>query len=201
MTSPNATVSHDLPKTVVYFRNKQSSVVYSENKQSSVVHFRNKQPKYVQNELFLTVHFRNERSSIVNKPISSDIASKYQDFLPIKKDDKGFRYVNLLGEYDSKDEIVKSARFDIGCYGKRERVLNFTAPVTQNDAVEWIEDFLSEPLTQEYYEEIRTDTFYAYPWDIAKNLFKYRGDIMADAIFIEGISVDGDGQLSLLIDF
>jgi hypothetical protein len=59
----------------------------------------------------------------------------------------------------------------------------------------------TDPLAQEYYEEIRTDTFYAYPWETARNLFKYRGDIMTDAIFVEGISVGDTGQLSLLIDF
>lgn len=128
-----------------------------------------------------------------------DLAAAFRGLPPVKQEEGKFKYVNSRNcAYDKKKD-VKSVKFSISRYGKYEETIIFNAPVTQKDAIEAVEKYLSVPLTQEYYEKIQDDTFHEYPWETAKEFFKCRGAVMTDAIFLEGTKINSDGQLTFSI--
>jgi len=96
-----------------------------------------------------------------------------------------FCYTNCLGEIDNTEEKVKSVQFDLSRYGSVKKIIKFPTPVTYQEAILAAEEYLSQPLTKEYYEIIKEDTFHEHEWEEAKKWFKCRGDCLTDAKFLE----------------
>ena len=76
--------------------------------------------------------------------------------------------------------------------------MKFDPHVTVKHAVDAVERFLSEPLTEEYYQTVRHDTYGEEPWDTAKGFMHVRGHCLGDARRLEHIEVVG-GQMSFFI--
>ena len=103
--------------------------------------------------------------------------------------------------YDDIEEVVKSVKFDVSRFGKFTHTIKFSEPVTVFTAVLAAEKFLSEPLTKEWYEKVQSDLFYnETPWEKAKTEYKCRGDLLTDAVWMEGIDVnEANGMLTFRI--
>lgn len=97
-----------------------------------------------------------------------------------------FRYTICLDLNEHKE--VKVIAFDISRYGKYQHILQFNKVINMTEAVHQVEKYLSEPLTQEYYEHIKDDTFHKMTWEQAKQVFTCRGDCLTDCRFLERIS-------------
>jgi hypothetical protein len=111
-----------------------------------------------------------------------------------------FKYkIEIPNSAFSSVENVKCVRFDISRYGKYEAEQDFAKPLTVMGAIRKVEEFLSGPLTQEYYERVKDDTFHEFEWDRAQNYFKCRGAVLTDAIHLEGFNVDHNGVLRFSI--
>ncbi len=107
-----------------------------------------------------------------------------------------FCYTNCLRRaYDTQQRHIRAVEFDISRYGKHSRRIDFEQHVSEADAIHAVEAFLSEPLTQEYYESIKSDTFHRASWEEAQRCFTCRGDALTDARFIEVVDVDKQGVL------
>lgn len=92
---------------------------------------------------------------------------------------------------------VNSVTFDISRYGKQTHTLHFKEPVAQHEAISAAERFLSEPLTEEYYNQIKDDLFNKeMSWEQAKIEYEHRGACLTDARFLEFVELK-DGTLTL----
>ena len=114
--------------------------------------------------------------------------------------DRKFRYDNSMGRpYENRTRNIWSVTFDISRYGKYQMRISFPAPVTEAAAVEAAEDFLSQPLTSRYYEQIQDDTFHQYPYEVARHGFTTRGDALTDARYLEALvpSDEREGELRI----
>ena len=111
-----------------------------------------------------------------------------------------FVYTNILDcEYDDAKHDIQSVLFNTSRYGKHHHVITFDELVTEKVAIEAVEAYLSEPLTEEYYNKIKEDTFHQIPWEEAKKEFRCRGATLTNSRFIEDTEVDEDGQLSFFV--
>lgn len=108
-----------------------------------------------------------------------------------------FRYENCLTSTRTAENVT-TVVFDISRYGKYTHYLLFKEPVNQQQAISKVEDFLSEPLTEEYYNQIKEDLFDdPMPFDEAKDNYENRGACLTDARFLEIANFDR-GTLTLL---
>lgn len=110
-------------------------------------------------------------------------------------------FINEQGDvrpYDNKTKNVKSVKFWISVYGRFTCKATFSFPVTEKYAIEFVEKYLSEPLTPEYFYRIRADLLCKEDeeYEHIKNDLKTRGDCVGT--FLEESSVDENGELLLL---
>jgi|SRR5579885_2656960 len=85
---------------------------------------------------------------------------------------------------------VRKIQFDISRYGKYKKTIVFSETVSIADAIEAVEQFLSLPLNEEYYNFIKKDLFQESPWEEAKKHFENRGDCLTDRKFLERLQED-----------
>lgn len=110
-----------------------------------------------------------------------------------------FKYTNCLDEKTvPKGKIVTKVQFDISRFCKYQHSITFNEPVSVHTAIESVEKYLSEPLTEEYYESIKDDTFHNADWEDAKMIFHCRGAVLTDAVFLETVNVK-NGLLTFFI--
>jgi hypothetical protein len=104
----------------------------------------------------------------------------------VNQDKSKFRYINSLDrEYSINPCIINSVTFDISRYGKYTHTLEFVNRISEREAIERVEEYLSVPLTEKYYTKIADNLFHEYPWKKAKKIFKCRGDCLTDCKFLE----------------
>ena len=109
---------------------------------------------------------------------------------------KQFKYINCLDrEYSTNFYDITSVQFDISRYGKYTHKITFPQSVCEKEAIEKVEEYLSEPLTEEYYNNIVNDLFHEAPWEEAKDLFNCRGQCLTDCKFLEDVEID-NGMLT-----
>jgi hypothetical protein len=102
-----------------------------------------------------------------------------------------FTYVNSLGHpYDDQELTVTSVTFYISRYATYDHTIAFDAPVTEAVAIEAVEAYLSEPITEEFYQQIKDDLFHQYEWKEAQKYFECRGDCLTDCRFLERTTVN-----------
>jgi hypothetical protein len=86
-------------------------------------------------------------------------------------------------------KFVESVRFDIGRYNEISEIIKFQKAVSIKDAIKKVEEYLSQPLTKEYFNKVKSDTQYDdSSWDDVKDDLKIRGDIVA--YYLEDIEID-----------
>ena len=109
-----------------------------------------------------------------------------------------FRYNNCLSSVLARPVMnIHRVTFDISRYGKKTHTIHFKEPVAQHEAIRDAEEFLSQPLTEEYYNTIKNDLFdKAMPWEHAKGQYEHRGACLTDARFLEFVELI-NGTLTL----
>jgi hypothetical protein len=88
-----------------------------------------------------------------------------------------------------KNRKVKSVNFNVGRFGQVKHRLEFPNSIRVSEAFEHIENYLREPLNDEYEHlaEIIEEKDCLNPKTI--NLYKIRGQIISSAIFIEDMYI------------
>lgn len=116
---------------------------------------------------------------------------------PDEPEDGKFVYTNCLDRtYDTTKQTIRSVRFAISRYAKYELTIRFRTPVTEETAIKQVEEFLSTPLSEDYYSIVKADTFHEADWEDAQRMFKCRGDVLTDCRFLEAVYVSPAGELS-----
>lgn len=117
---------------------------------------------------------------------------------PTEAEEGEFVYTDCLNGYDHIKTNIKSITFDISRYCKHKHTISFDSPVTQEHAIRAAEDYLSQPLTCEYFDQIKDDLFDDFTSYVeAKEYFSCRGDCLTDAKFLERATLYPDGSLHL----
>lgn len=80
--------------------------------------------------------------------------------------------------------------------------IDFDEPVSTMEAIQAAEEYLSEPATQEYYDDIKDDHFVGMQKKSFSQVKKkipdlVRGDLLSDNIYLERIRKIGDGEYFL----
>lgn len=84
---------------------------------------------------------------------------------------------------------VGSVTFDISRYGMYKQTLNFNNLVSETEAIEQVEEYLSQQLTLEWYEKLKDDLYF----DTYESYFEdstskpCRGDLLTSLIFLDEI--------------
>ena len=112
-------------------------------------------------------------------------------------DKTGFKYVRSGVNLKGGDKIVNSVTFNISRYGEFTETLHFDEPVTREEAVLKVEEWLSVPATWAYYEKIREDLLMdeETPESLQSEGI-LRGDLLTDCRFLEVATLKG-GNLRL----
>jgi hypothetical protein len=111
---------------------------------------------------------------------------------------KGFKYINCLGAYKTTPKNITSVEFEISRYGQFTHTLEFTSPISEKEAIEKVEEYLSQALTEDYYNMIVNDLFHEYQWEEAREYFSCRGDCLTDCKFLERTYID-NGRMTFFI--
>lgn len=84
---------------------------------------------------------------------------------------------------------VNSVTFDISRYGMYTKTLTFNDFLSEKEAIEQVEEYLSQPLTREWYEKVKDDLYF----DTYENYFEdstskpCRGDLLTSLIYLDDI--------------
>lgn len=109
-----------------------------------------------------------------------------------KKTNTVWSYYNDI-TIDNHNKNVNTVYFHIGRYGKVVASITFPTPVTQHYAFQCVQKYLSQPLTQDYYDQLYSigDLFCGgLGWEEDCKHYKTRGDCLSDYRFLEGITVE-----------
>ena len=101
-----------------------------------------------------------------------------------------------------KLKFINSITFDISRFGKHKHTLKFPEPVPLYLAVEEVEDWLSEQITEEYFNKIKNDTHFkdfSYEEFMKRrgNTSPNKGEMIRDCIFLERINIDKNGNATI----
>jgi hypothetical protein len=94
---------------------------------------------------------------------------------------------------DDKNKYVNRITFNISRNGKIKKVLSFEIKKTEREAILEAEKWLSEKITEDYFNEVNESEDLTY--EQYKNLT--RGSILSSAIFIESIGKLNDNHIHL----
>lgn len=95
---------------------------------------------------------------------------------------------------------ITSVVFDISRYGRHTQTLLFKEPVNQQDAITRAEKFLSQDLTDAYYNQVKDDLVdEPMSWNEAKVHYHNAGACLGDCRFLE-IAEFNNGTLTLGCD-
>jgi hypothetical protein len=107
-----------------------------------------------------------------------------------------FKYtLSIDCNLDDTYKHIKYVIFDISRYGKHKHTIVLDAAVTQKQAVTKAEEFLSEKITQEYYDKVKDDLFCSFKtgdYEIDYIYSQNRGFLLTDCKFLEIASTDCD---------
>jgi hypothetical protein len=104
-------------------------------------------------------------------------------------DSKKFRYTRKKVNNSIKN--VDSITFNISMTGIHQRKIYFLKPVGRLTAIRRIENFLSAPLTKDYYDMVKDDSFNITSRRVI-NLI--RGDLLGNSKYIDTIHLN-DGEM------
>lgn len=107
---------------------------------------------------------------------------------------KTFNYKINSNDFNSDIKYIKYIVFDISRYGKYKYTIKCKSPKTEFEAIKLVEKFLSEPITQKYFQDLQDDLFNDIKFEnLQENNITCKGDLLGDCIFLESItSLNGD---------
>lgn len=113
-----------------------------------------------------------------------------------------FEYERSLGDCsfyrNNKGAICKGVTFAISRYRQHSHTITFDELCSVNDAIMVAEEYLSYPLTEDYYNKIKDDLFMnKWTWEQAQKEYKNRGECLSGCKFLESVELDDNGILSL----
>ena len=85
-------------------------------------------------------------------------------------------------------QTITSVVFNTSRYGKYHERIHFAAPVSRAEAIEAVELWMNEPITEEYFAEV-ADDLYRRDRDFANCGLTLRGHCLGEARYIEILSV------------
>jgi hypothetical protein len=92
---------------------------------------------------------------------------------------------------DNTEHKISKIVFDITRYSEAEAVIDFgTRKVTELEAVNEVQNYLSQPITLDYYnivKEVMEDSG-IYSFEEFINRFKHRSELLGSAIFLEDVA-------------
>lgn len=103
-----------------------------------------------------------------------------------------FQYIESMDRPFRNDAYITRITFPISRYQRYTMEKRFSSPVTEKVAIAAVEKYLSEPLDEGYYDQIKLDLWFKpMPFDEVLKEFDCkdmaRGDIMTDLKFLEDI--------------
>ena len=110
-----------------------------------------------------------------------------------------FKYiVSLDRNYDYKKRKILSIKFPTSEYAQgmhnenHYQTIIFDSPKTEPEAIKAIEEYLNEPMTEEYFNtKVKDgDGHHFENWEKAKKLYKVRGDCIENHRFLEEMYYD-----------
>ena len=110
-----------------------------------------------------------------------------------------FRYkICCENELNTCDNYVKFVKFQISRYGNHYHVLKFDEKITEPEAIKKVEEYLSKPITQEYFDLVTADIIdWNWSFDNYKDLC--RGKLLSGAFFLDCIDKLSDNAISLSV--
>lgn len=102
-------------------------------------------------------------------------------------------YINSLPnncELDNINKCYSFVDFCISRYGRIWHTLKFDDPVSEEEAIERVEEYLSQPVDDTYYNRVKSNLFPG----ITREELVIRRDALGDCVFIERITVVVDGE-------
>jgi hypothetical protein len=90
-------------------------------------------------------------------------------------------------------KFVKKATFDISRYGEYTKTISFETPKVRYEAILAVEEYLSEPLTWQEYDQIKEDLIEDnLTEDTYSQVYEIRGNCLGDKTFLEIATIKGD---------
>ncbi len=110
-----------------------------------------------------------------------------------------FAYANNTGsEYENTQKVINCVRFCISRFRRYQICHYFEGRATVAEAVAYVEQYLSQPLTKQYYEMIHDDNFDSETsWD-DHMLDWNRGELLSAAVILEKCQIQA-GELTFSI--
>ena len=130
--------------------------------------------------------------------LKEDLTSEYNSMLQSKlrklnseEEKPVFSFINSLEkELDEDVSNIKKVTFDISRYGNYTHTINFKNPVSEKEAVEKVEQWLSVPTDKRHYNKVSDDLFSDNQAADSAFLNKPRGALLGDAIYLESINIE-----------
>lgn len=113
--------------------------------------------------------------------------------------ESNFEYHSQLDrEYQNTERVCQSVTFKISQYGGHQHRIDFSALVTECQAIKAAVTFLSEPLDETYYDLIADDMFSGrLSFELKRKTYECRGDCLEDCRYIDNLTLI-DGHLKIL---
>lgn len=107
--------------------------------------------------------------------------------------------LNSCPAYNDHEKLnCGGVKFSISRYDKYSHTILFDKPCSVPDAISAAEEYLSYPLTEEYYNKFRDDLLESeWTWEQAKNEYNNRGECLSDCGCLRYVELDDNGILSL----
>lgn len=121
-----------------------------------------------------------------------------------------FRYINFLerrydqeeltkGRADPKFDRITSITFPFVRLADTEMTIDFSKPVSEAYAISEAEEFLSQPVTKDFFEKHKKNSFFdRNTFDSVKDYLTL-GDMMTDLRFLEMVSEYKPGKIRLVL--
>ncbi len=110
---------------------------------------------------------------------------------------KGFRFRISDEDLQINNRVcnVKSVKFHISYYGQEYEILTFEDAITEKEAIDHVENYLSHRITNEYYNRVKDDLYE----EIKNYQLMCKGTLLASKNYLDEIKRLGRYHIELII--
>lgn len=98
-------------------------------------------------------------------------------------------------EVDNVNKNVKFVKFEISRWGKHFDILTFEENITEAEAVQKVEEYFNQPVTEKYFNLVKDDLY----GDFKNYLSLLRGNLIASKYFLDFIERTGLNMITLIV--